>query len=537
MKSHRKVKWNATAVERQARRQQFDAGGQASPTVSAVDFEELRDGVLEDDEVLHGAEEPREEGLTTETEADPATAPAAEEDGHSADGLTLYLKQMGSIPLLNRQQELELVTGLDTSRRRYRHAAFWNWGVLARVVDTFERVRSGDLSLDRTIDVVPSLGLTAEHIRKRLPRHLGRLRRLRQAAVLAFEETLRARSRAERSGLRRALRRRLRLGVRLAEELSPRTELVDSWVEELKQQSAKMQELVQQTERPARSAAARVEQSKHSKELRHLMLQVQATPEELAGWVGVVSQRQARCRRDRRELAAANLRLVVSVAKRYRGRGLPFADLIQEGNSGLMRAVDKFDCRLGFKFGTYATWWVRQGVTRALSDKSRTVRAPYHWAGKLREVEAVRSDLMARNHREPTTEEIAKALQVTPAEVRSTLALGRQPLSLDGPHGDEDEQGFHNILADREAASPAEEADRQLLKERLAELLRCLAPRDREVIELRYGLRDGIPRTLEEVAQVYGVTRERVRQIEQRGLRKLRQSERRDRVAEFAKRE
>jgi RNA polymerase primary sigma factor len=295
-----------------------------------------------------------------------------------------------------------------------------------------------------------------------------------------------------------------------------------------------MQELVRQMERPARSTAARLERNKRAKGLRQLMLRAQVTPEELAGWVEILSRRQACYHQDRRELAAANLRLVVSVAKRYRGRGLPFDDLIQEGNSGLMRAVDKFDHRLGWRFGTYATWWIRQGVTRALADKSRTVRAPYHWAGKLREVEAVRSEFLARYHLEPTTEEIARALAVTPAEVRSTLALGRQPLSLDGDFGDGDDEGFHNILADREAADPAEVADRQLLKDRIAELLRGLATRDREVIELRYGLRDGTPRTLEDVSQVFGITRERVRQIEQRVLRKLRQPERRDRLAEFA---
>jgi RNA polymerase primary sigma factor len=441
---------------------------------------------------------------------------------------------MGSIPLLNRQQELELATRLDITRRRYRHAALWSWGVIAQAVDTFERVRSGELSLDRTIDVVPSLDLTAVRIRKRLARHLGRLRQLCKKAIRAFEQLLRARSQVKRFELRRALRDHLRLSVRLVEELSPRTELVDCWTEELKRKSARMQELVRQMERPARSSAARVEQAKCVKELRHLTKEIQATPEELARWAQVRDRRRAPYQQARQEMAAANLRLVVSVAKRYWGRGLPFADLIQEGNSGLMRAVDKFDHRLGWKFGTYATWWVRQGVTRALADKSRTVRAPYHWAGKFRDIEVVRSEFMARHHLEPTTEEIAKALDVAPAEVRSTLALGRRPLSLDGDFGDGDEEGFHNILADQEIVDPAEEADRQLLKDRIAELLRCLAPRDREVIELRYGLRDGVPRSLDEVAQVYGVTRERIRQIEARGLKKLRQPERRDRLAEFA---
>jgi RNA polymerase primary sigma factor len=537
MKSLRKRAGNATAGEREDQRQ-LVATGQGFPATPAADWEEPRDDVLEDDRILDGAADSEEEGLTAEGEGRSATAPGAEEDSHAVeDGLSWYLKQMGLVPLLNREQELELVTRLDAARRRYRHAALWNWRVLAKVVDTFEREGAGDLSLDRAIDVVPSLGLTAEHIRNRLPGHLARLRRLCREAALAFEEMLRARSQAERSELRRALRRRLRRGVRLAEELSPRTEWVDSWAEELKQESARMQELVQQMERPARSAAARSERTKHAKGLRHLMVQVQATPEELAGWLRVLDRRRALYQQARQELATANLRLVVSVAKRYRGRGLSFPDLIQEGNSGLMRAVDKFDYRLGYKFGTYATWWIRQGVTRALSDTSRTVRIPCHRVGMHRQVERVQADFTVANGRQPTPEEIARELKVPLAEVQWVLTSGRQPLSLNNNFGDEEEDTFLNILVDREAADPAEEADKQLLKERITDLLRCLAPRDREVIELRFGLRDGRSRTLDEVAQVYGVTRERIRQIEVRGLRKLRQPERRERLADFAERE
>jgi RNA polymerase primary sigma factor len=345
-----------------------------------------------------------------------------------------------------------------------------------------------------------------------------------------FAQLLRARSPAGRSGLRRLLRE----AVCLVEELSPRTELVDSWAEELKRRSARMQELVRHTERPARTATARAEQRQGLKELRQLMLQVQATPEVLAAWSQLLDRRRALYQQARQELAAANLRLVVSVAKRYRGRGLSFPDLIQEGNRGLMRAVDKFDHRLGWKFGTYATWWVRQGVTRALADTSRTVRIPSHLAGLLREVERVQADLTAQNRREPIMEEIATEVRVTPAEVRTILAWGRPPLSLDDHFGDGEEDSLHTTLADRETASPVEEADRRLLKERVADLLRSLAPRDREVLELRYGLRDGRSRSLDEVAQVYGVTRERIRQIEARGLKKLRQPERRERLATYA---
>jgi RNA polymerase primary sigma factor len=251
----------------------------------------------------------------------------------------------------------------------------------------------------------------------------------------------------------------------------------------------------------------------------------------------VLRRREAPYQQARQHLAAANLRLVVSVAKSHRARGLPFADLIQEGSRGMMRAVDKFDHRLGWKFGTYATWWIRQGITRALSDTSRTVRLPCHRAAMFREIERVQAEFTVKNRREPTAEEIAPRLNIAAAEVRSILAFSRQPVSLAGNYTGGEEDSFINILADPQAACPAEEADRRLLKERVAELLRCLSPRDREVIELRYGLRDGCPRTLDEVAHVYGVTRERIRQIEARGLQKLRQPERRECLQDFAKRE
>jgi RNA polymerase primary sigma factor len=430
---------------------------------------------------------------------------------------------MGSIPLLDRQQELELATRLDRARRRYRRAALWNRDVLARAVDTFERVHRGELLLDRTIDVVPSLGLTAEQIRKRLPDHLGRLRQLEQETALATEQMLRADSETERSELLRAVRQGLCRGIRLIEELSPSTALVDAWTEEVRRQ--------------APLVATDAERNQDAEEASRWMANVQAG-EELAGWVRVLDRRRALYQQARQDLVVANLRLVIAVAKRYRGRGLSFPDLIQEGNRGLMRAVDKYDHRLGWKFGTYATWWVRQGVTRALADTSRTVRVPCHWAGLLREVERVQADFAVENRREPTVDEIARKVNITPAEVRALLAMVRQPLSLDGlSAGEEEDSSLHDFLADQEATSPAEEVDRQFLKERISEVLRSLTPRDREVIELRYGLRDGRPRSLDEIAKVYGVTRERIRQIVFRGLRKLRQPERQERLAGFAQRE
>jgi RNA polymerase primary sigma factor len=403
----------------------------------------------------------------------PRMNPEDESAGTQATGgdetLGLYLQEMGSIPMLNRTEELALAQRLEALRRRFRGAALWNWAVIARVLDLFEQVQAGQLYLDRNIDVFPSKHLTAERVRERLPGHVRQLRDL-----LAEADTRPV---------------KLRRAVSLAEELSPRVELLEKWSQELRHQAAWLQPAL----------------------LRRRTLYHQA----------------------RQQLAQANLRLVVSIAKCYRGRGLTFNDLIQEGNSGLMRAVDKFDPGLGFKFGTYATWWIRQAVTRAVADLSRAVRIPSHQVGTLGAIERVRGELTVQNEREPTLEEVAAALGITPEEVRSLRVVGCPPVSIDSVLTGQDE-GLQAFLSQDDGDQAGAEADQHLLRERIDEVLRSLAPRDREVIEMRFGLGDGRPRSLDEVAQHFGITRERVRQIEARGMQKLRQPDRKERLAEFA---
>jgi RNA polymerase primary sigma factor len=474
-----------------------------------------------------------------ETAAEETAAPAEleGEDAHAPDdALGLYLRQMGAIPLLSREQELALAERLELKRRRYRHAAMMNWRTLAAIVDTFERVRAGQLALDPTIDVVTTLGLSREHILQRMPHNLKTLHNLIEAADADFRH-LRAGSSASQVRMRRDLWRRLRKAVRLAEELSPRIDLLDRWTDELRSLSRQMVQLERQKDAGARSAADRERRTKAAKQLRDLTLQVRSYSEDLAKLVRVLEHRRVEYQKARRELAEGNLRLVVSIAKRYRSRGLPFSDLIQEGNRGLMRAVDKYEHRLGYKFGTYATWWIRQGITRALADHARTIRVPCHQVGTLAAVERVRGELSIAQGREPTVEEIAAVLGVTAEETQSLRVVSRHPVSLHEPLGGDGERALEDFLDDPDAANPGQQVDQHLLRERIAEVLRSLTPREREVIELRFGLRDGQPRTLEEVARAYGITRERIRQIEARGLLKLRQPLRSQRLAEFAETE
>ena len=235
----------------------------------------------------------------------------------------------------------------------------------------------------------------------------------------------------------------------------------------------------------------------------------------------------------RRRLSEANLRLVVSVATRYAGRGLPFLDLIQEGNLGLMKAAEKFEPDRGFKFSTYATWWIRQSITRAIADQGRTIRIPVHLVEHINRVRKTAGELLRKNGREPTAEEIAVRLEMEPDRVRELLQLAQEPVSLETPVGEEEDAHLEDFIQDEEAGIPVDEAGRQLLRRELMSVLKSLTPREERVITLRFGLDDGRPRTLEELGKEFNVTRERIRQIEAKALRKLRHPSRAKRLRDY----
>lgn len=494
-----------------------------------------------DDELADDLDSGADDDTALEPDAEPdaldgsGVSPDRDEGDYSGgpdDALGLYLRQMGAIPLLTREKEILLARRLEHFRNRFRAAALLCPHVLARTVEKFEQITAGQTPLDPNVDVYSSedLRLARSQIVARLGTNLPTLKALLEYESKVFAAGIRDDFPGSIAAWRRDRFTRLKKCRKLALELSPRTELLERWVDELNDVADELRHLV----KAHSGTGGPADRVRGDRILREAMCRINLTFEELDAWIKVLRKRRQAYHRVRKELAEANLRLVVSIAKNYRNRGLPFSDLIQEGNRGLMRAVDKYEWRLKFKFGTYATWWIRQGITRALHDHARTVRVPCHQIGMMAKIERMRSELAASTGREPTNAELASALGIREEDTRSLRVVGRHPVSINDPIGGDGERALEDFLSAEETTSPGEHVDLRLLRERIHEVLRSLAPREREVIELRFGLRDGTPRTLDEVARLYGITRERIRQIEARGLLKLRQPTRAERLEEFA---
>jgi RNA polymerase primary sigma factor len=443
------------------------------------------------------------------------------------DPIRIYLTQMGAIPMLTREQEIGLAREIEVGRRRFRRKVLECHFALAAVVDRLQRVHQGTLAFDRTIRVSATERLQKDQIRGRMPHNLGTLAHLMRRNRHDFRAAVRARNRAVRRGLMADVTRRRHKAVRLVEELSIRTEQVRLLMRRLEPIAARMTALLDRLRDRGRGHAAGLAGAKDRvhlmKELARLMRSTLETPGSLRRRVEAMNAHFREYQQARRALAAGNLRLVVSIARKYRNRGLTFLDLIQEGNAGLMRAVDKYEYRLGYKFSTYATWWIRQAITRAIADQARTIRIPVHAVEMMSRLHAASKRLHQEKGREPTVEETAGAANTSIDETRRLLKIGRPPISLDRPIGEDEEHDFGDFIEDQATDRPVDVATRGMLKERMDQVLKTLTYREREIIKLRYGLGDGYPYTLEEVGRVFKVTRERIRQIEARAVRKLRE--------------
>jgi RNA polymerase primary sigma factor len=438
------------------------------------------------------------------------------------DPVRMYLTQMGEIPLLKRDQEIALAKKIEVTRKRFRRKVLECDGALGQVVDTLKRVHTGDLPFDRTVKVSLTENLEKDKILQRMPHNLKTLEHLMEQNQEDFAKILDATtSEDDRRRLRRQLRVRRRKAVTLVEELSIRTQKVQPLMKKLEQISARMDELEQEIEALKGDRNAKEDLAALQKELHDYMMH---TLEETAGLrkrVEIVRKRFAEYEQAKRDLSGGNLRLVVSIAKKYRNRGLSFLDLIQEGNTGLMRAVDKYEYRRGYKFSTYATWWIRQAITRAIADQARTIRIPVHMIETMSKLRNVSKKLLQEMGREPTIEETARAANISVDETRRVLKISRHPISLDRPVGESEDSYFGDFIEDDSAESPVQAATQEMLKDKIDQVLKTLTYREREIIKLRYGLGDGYTYTLEEVGRIFKVTRERVRQIEAKAVRKL----------------
>ena len=459
---------------------------------------------------------------------------ADDNESWSDDPVRMYLTQMGEIPLLTRQQEIYLAKKIEVTRRRFRTKLLECDYVIQMAYKILKRVHEGELPFDRTVQVSVTDRLEKEQILGRLPHNLRTLEVLLKRNRHDYRIALsKSQPKTKRLDAWRRLARRRRRAVRLVEELGLRTQRIETMIGVLEDFSTRLNELQRLIIEHKKARLPAAERQQWLSEYRNILVHTHETPSSLRNRVMSLKAVYSEYQQAKRELSEGNLRLVVSIAKKYRNRGLSFLDLIQEGNAGLMRAVDKFEYRRGFKFCTYATWWIRQAITRAVADQSRTIRIPVHMVETMSRVRNVSRQLLQQLGREPTIEETARKAKTTVDEARRVLAMSRYPISLDRPVGNSEDSQFGDLLPDCAAQSPALGAAQEMLRGRINKVLKTLSYREREIIKLRYGLGDGYSYTLEEVGHIFKVTRERIRQIEAKAVRKLQQPSRSQELVGF----
>lgn len=486
--------------------------------------------------LLDESEAPSSEGESFDVDEDVFEEEDSDEDATDAleqaiaeaevkridDPVRMYLTQMGEIPLLTRDEEISLARKIELTRMAFRRKVLESDYCARQAVQILEMVHSGALPFDRTMKMSTTENLVRNVVRTRLPENLRTVNMLLERNRELFDYTFGLDDAKKVKKYLKQIRRNRRKIATLLEELSLRTSRIQPTMKKIKGICEKMHQIQEMIKKgPDGHEIIEEDIDAMEQELKGLTELVLETPKQLDKRIRSIETVFAEYEDAKRKLSGGNLRLVVSIAKKYRNRGLSFLDIIQEGNTGLMRAVDKYEYRRGYKFSTYATWWIRQAITRAIADHARTIRIPVHMIETMSKLRTASKNLLQKLGREPTIEEIAKAVSMSVSEARRVMKISKHPISLDRPIGESEDSYFGDFIEDDGVESPVQSATQEMLKERIEEVLNTLTYREREIIKLRYGIGDGYTYTLEEVGRIFKVTRERVRQVEAKAIRKL----------------